>query len=199
MIKAILTILIIFLLQIESNSQNCVLLDSLNSFHGLKFGEDIKQSKAKSMTKLLSDIYYFEELNKKSDVYFNLTHFLNHSFDDIYISCTKERKIYSFRLKSYLTEIDSLYLKKNKMPASFERLFENLENIYGNYTNEKIKKDTITFLLGDEYIYTWECQRVKIICSINIGNKVPTFNGINLEIVDKELERKAKIESIQED
>ena len=100
-------------------------------------------------------------------------------------------------LKSYLSEIDVMYLQKNKMPESFTSLFDEIQSIFGSYTEEKIKADTIVGLTGSSYKYVWQCRQTKIECSIIIGSAASIFNGITLTITDIELQKKTKLENIK--
>ena len=83
------------------------------------------------MPLLDNHIYYYERESKiKNDKFFGLLKFQDRSFDHIYIQCTQDDKIYSFMLKSYLSQIDSMYLEKNKMPDSFSNLFDEIQSIF---------------------------------------------------------------------
>ena len=93
--KDFISVTIFFLLQIKLSAQHCNLLDSLRSFHNLKFGQNLKQSGAKEMHLLDDHTYYYESSSKKkNEKFFELLKFQNHTFDKIYILCTNADKMY---------------------------------------------------------------------------------------------------------
>ncbi len=191
---AILTILIS--LSFTCYSQDCIAIDKIDNFRGIKFGKPLPDS-LKSLFRLKDTLsggvgYKSQFSNTRfSPNQIPLFVFVD-TFDIVRLSISNSGIIYSYELMKFKKIKKSIVLSKSNKTQLYEELLSELIIVFGEpefpTTFNKYKD-------GNQLYTAWSCENIEI--TLNLVQDSPTsiayFIMINSRKVEKEEKRKQYI------
>lgn len=191
--------LIITTLPLNLKSQDCTSINNFTSYRGIKFGEPLPNK--------FRSYFTSSTLNEDSSFFSNFSYYKKGGEENYYlpdsikrlldfgikaesmaIAATKKGEIFCIYLRKDWTDWDSSAVKEGKIPISYKNATDLLSSLFGNTYKEFVENDNLE--IGYYFRRVWECDRMKI--SLTLNNSL--LKGFNIEIVDKKLEKKHKID-----
>lgn len=202
--KLLLAIFITLSIALDSKGQDCKTLDSLNSFHELKFGSTIPVSLSKicryyhngSGCVLLLDSLKGDNWKQFS----NLFSFTYERFSTLVIGISDDKEIYVIALWSALNFIDSTVIANNKYPYKFNTLHDKLVSLFGKASRSEENnpnEPTLVSVLGRTFKYIWDCKNIRLELFLEYGSNNKDINSMGIRITQKNIEKKEAIKEIK--
>lgn len=213
----------ISILFFKANGQDCITLNSFNTFHGLKLGENFPDSLKKyfninvnttnksyveyempdkmPLNKYTTIKHYLYENSSVTEKFGKWFYFGSNMFSNIYISCLLDGRIFEFSLLMDLRDgainnsyyEDSIAITNNKIPPGYITISDEIASLFGQITKQDDKWVMNVFYEFSRY---WECEKNAIDLTLTYSpSQYGSHLGLSLivTIKSKDLEKIQKL------
>lgn len=200
MYKILTVIYLILGISLNTKSQDCGTLDSLNSFHGLKLGETIPADLEKALNH--ANGYYaidFDSLSPNNQNKFSfLFKFLERKFETILFQVSSKEEVYSIHLWSPLDFMDSIDISHNKSPDSFNMLYYKFISLFGKVSRTEEENNPVLYnSTGIIFKYIWECKDIRLTLTLSRAAEDKRLNTTEVIITDKNIEKQVALSKLR--
>jgi hypothetical protein len=188
--------LILFILfSINLHAQNCKELNSFDSFHGIKLGLPMPKV-SKKYFKKSGHFYFLQRLNLEDSK--DYSSFGDFFFTEVSTSVINDSIVYGIGMWNKLSETDSTQIANNQSIDTYNNLYAQIKNLFGDYTRIAREDDPILPTVGKKYEMIWECTKVKIVLTLTYAAAASDLNTIGIDIIDVPLEKQEKLKEISQ-